>query len=407
MCRGGVRVDVRTLIGRSAVVLLGLALVAPLWLHSASAAPLCFGKRATIVARGEETKGTRGSDVIVGTPGRDRIDGGAGGDLICGLGADDVLFGSRGDDRLSGGEGRDGLIAGKGDDLSLGGPGQDRFTDWRGNDRLEGNRGHDYLYTAGAGRDVLLGGSGDDDFHLDAGDDVLRGGSGSDVVDACHVFSARGSGGCADNALRFDLRAGTITFLELGTSSGLLRKGSGDDRIPAIENVTAGSGKDVILGNREDNTLWANSGGDLVKGFAGDDRLLFGDGSRFYGGRGDDKLSFRARALFGGPGFDVMVGFLPPWESYGIAVDLAEGTAYMPHFDLTTELSGIEGALGSIKGDVLKGDGGRNMLSGGPGDDTMHGRGQDDTLDGGAGNDVADGGSGRDRCMRFETEARC
>lgn len=54
----------------------------------ASAAPTCFGKRAT----------------IVGTPGDDRLVGTGGRDVIVGRGGDDVILGRGGRDRICGGD---------------------------------------------------------------------------------------------------------------------------------------------------------------------------------------------------------------------------------------------------------------------------------------------------------------
>lgn len=372
---------------------------------AARSAPTCFDRAATIVATGGEVQGTAGSDVIVGSAGKDRIYGNGGHDFICGRGGRDFLSGGPGDDRLMGERGGDSLVGAKGRDRTFGGPARDRIHDWRGNDRLEGGTGDDWFYTAGPGDDLLFGGAGDDTLGQDSDDDRLRGGAGHDTVDYCTVVDLQGSGGCTDHALRVDLQAGTMTVRKMG-NDGFLRGGPGTDRLFAVESVTSGGGKDVLLGNRADNTLQGDWGHDLVKGRGGDDRLIFSQRARLYGGPGDDQLSFRARVIYGGPGSDVMVGFLPPWEAYSLVVDLAQGTAYMAHFDITTELHSVEGAYGSEEDDVLRGDAGSNLILGGPGDDGLFGRRGDDNLDGGRGNDSAAGGPGQDRCSS-ETAATC
>lgn len=73
-----------------------------------SAAPRCFGHRATIVGtrHGEKLVGTRHRDVIAALAGNDTVLGRGGDDLICGGRGNDRLIGGRGRDRLSGGPGR-------------------------------------------------------------------------------------------------------------------------------------------------------------------------------------------------------------------------------------------------------------------------------------------------------------
>jgi hypothetical protein len=96
----------------AAAVALPVALVRAQDGNSAAAqkpAPLCFGKRATIVGtpRSEGMSGTRRTDVIVGLGGSDRIVARGGNDLVCGGAGNDQLQGQEGSDRLDGGPGSD------------------------------------------------------------------------------------------------------------------------------------------------------------------------------------------------------------------------------------------------------------------------------------------------------------
>jgi len=59
-------------------------------------------------------------------------------------------------------------------------------------------------------------------------------------------------------------------------------------------------------------------------------------------------------------------------------------------------LIGIENLIGSKFGDVLRGDGGSNLIEAGAGDDTILGSAGNDTVYGGAGNDVMHDGAGAD-----------
>ena len=103
----------------------------------------CQGARATILATGPRTRGTRRRDVIVGRAGRDIIRGLGGNDLICGRGGADLLIGGAGADRLLGGAGADRLLGGRGRDHLEGGPGRDSCLGGLGRDRgaCEAKRG--------------------------------------------------------------------------------------------------------------------------------------------------------------------------------------------------------------------------------------------------------------------------
>ena len=124
-------------------------------------APLCDGKRATIVGTpgNDHLEGTPKADVIVGLGGNDQIDGLGGKDTICGGVGNDQLSGGSGDDVLVGGAGNDTLTGGAGADDLIGGAGKDTLTGGAGADTLSGGPGNDHLM-GGAGRDILMGGTG-------------------------------------------------------------------------------------------------------------------------------------------------------------------------------------------------------------------------------------------------------
>lgn len=96
-------------------VLLCLVLFATAGLQPAHAAkagkkaPMCLGKRATIVgnAKGNTLRGSKKADVIFGGGGKDKIKGGGGADRICGGAAADSIQGGAGNDRIDGGGGSD------------------------------------------------------------------------------------------------------------------------------------------------------------------------------------------------------------------------------------------------------------------------------------------------------------
>ena len=342
------------------------------------------------VIRGDDgddiTYGDAGSDFLIGEDGRDKLFGGpgrdylyswdgiypdanedtVGGEVLSGGGGDDSLYTSGGSEVLDGGAGRDNVNypgnaklivdlrtgtasdgSGEGDTLiSI-----ENVFGGRGNDTLIGNDRANYLY-GDDGDDRLIGAAGDDTLGGADGADVLRGGAGRDWA-----FY----GDSVDKIV--DLAAGT----------GVGGDAEGDTLI-SIENVTAGYGDDVVIGDEGSNEL---------NGYYGSDRLA--------GGAGADTLDGGPRSLFHR---DVdTADYLT--SSAGVVVDLTAGTASGGHAEGDV-LRRIEALRGSDFQDVLTGKNGETILEGGKGDDSLTGAGGDDLLVGGAGADFLDGGRGFD-----------
>jgi serralysin len=146
-----------------------------------------------------------------------------------------------------------------------------------------------------------------------------------------------------------------------------------------IENVNAGSGDDVILGNAAANQLNGNGGADQISGGAGNDTIAGGDGQDYL--RGDDG----ADSITGGAAFDDING--------NAGADTARGG------------DGDDWVVGGRDDDVLFGDGGADIvygnmgadtLDGGEGADLMRGGQDNDSILGGAGNDWISGDRGND-----------
>jgi hypothetical protein len=162
----------------------------------------------------------------------------------------------------------------------------------------------------------------------------------------------------------------------------------------------------------------------------GDDQGI--GATEFWGGSGNDRISFARRAR-GGPGNDVITDVWMIYDDDGATRgrDVYEGAPPIPgdvslnsraqldygsrtlpvHLDLRPghpsedRVSGIPKIGGSHLADLLIGDDGPNELSGGGGHDVVRGMGGDDvltadTVDGGDGDDTLRGGffGGRVRC---------
>ena len=177
--------------------------------------------------------------------------GGTGNDNLLGGGGNDLMTGGLGDDNLSGGGGADSMTGGDGNDNLSGGDGGDTLVGDAGADTLTGDAGNDTVF-GGAGNDTIVGGSGE-------GDDVYHGDEGIDTL----VYSS------AINPLDINMLTGiTVGGIEIGT-----------DSFDGIENITAGSNNDTVIGDGNANLIEGGPGNDLIDGGGGADTLLGGTGN--------------------------------------------------------------------------------------------------------------------------------
>ncbi len=168
--------------------------------------------------------GDEGKDVLLGGTGADLLSGGPGGDRIDGLSGADIISGGDGLDDLEGGPDDDQIVGGEGNDLEKGGDRNDTFSDATG--------------------------------RPDGADDI-RGDIGTDTVD-------------------YSRRTGDLD-VHVDNDAGDGEAGEGD-ALSSIERVLGGSGDDLLVGNRFDNTLKGAAGRDHLVGGAGIDVLDTGVG---------------------------------------------------------------------------------------------------------------------------------
>ena len=273
-----------------------------------------YGDRTTLVS----------GSVVPAVPEADVIDGGADSDtlsyvdratpvsvdLASGSGAgapgeNDAVFsienveGGDGGDTLSGDGGPNRLRGGPGDDTLAGRGGADTLDGWSGKDSLSGGAADDMLAPDGTGETAPVGES-----------DTVDGGPGADT-------------------LSYSLRRQAVV-VDLGDS-----KPDGEpaapDRLKSIENVTGGSGNDVIRGNGADNVLAGVYGRDRVSGEGGDDVVMADPGDGFAdvlsGGSGDDIVAGSGRRPSCGPGSDLVAGI----RGGSLTVRDCESLFVLPH----------------------------------------------------------------------------
>ena len=130
----------------------------------------------------------------------------------------------------------------------------------------------------------------------------------------------------------------------------------------------ASAGNDVLTGTTAANVISGLGGHDFIKGLAGNDTLSGNNGGDFLtGGLGKDRLN-------GGNGID-MVNYadLATAVTVDLRGDAVGDTDTARRGTETDTLTGIEGAVGSSKGDIFYGDSLDNWFQGGGGKDTYTG----------------------------------
>ena len=235
-----------------------------------------------IMGKGGDAEGDVLMDIeyLTGSSHKDMLEGDGEANLLKGGGGDDWdsetirgkdggLFGGGGNDTLEGGSGNDLLKGEEGDDTLKGGSGNDRLDGGAGGTRTAAENNPDTADDESTDRDldtfneVLEGGGGDDTLIGGAGVEKLDGGNGVDTADYTGVTDpvviTLDSDGDADQL--------TATDGDVTTDS---------DMLISIENLTGGSGADVLTGNNRANVLNGGTGADTLTGEGGADVFVFG-----------------------------------------------------------------------------------------------------------------------------------
>ena len=393
--------------------------------------------------------GGHGDDTLLGGDGLNVLSGNDGDDSLVGGVDDDLIGGEVGNDTLNGGFGSDTLIGGAGADVLNGGTGildmlsyegsnaavtvrlevtvgeettqaasgghatgdnlagfeqvvgsdhSDYLTGsaidnvmvgGKGNDQIWGIDGHDDI-SGGDGNDTLHGGTGSDRVWGDAGDDVITASWGADTI----------YGGTGLDTFDFSSSVGSASIdLMTNVHTGF----ASETLIYQVENVTAGSGDDTVLGNGAVNTLEGGTGNDLLHGRSGDDILG--------GNTGNDTLDggVGADVMTGGAGNDLfwiddagdsiveVVGGGIDQINTSISIDLSRtGNVYANVENLALQGTEDINAFGGAANNRLNGNSGDNLLDGRDGDDILNGGAGNDTLNGNTGADTMIGGAGND-----------
>ena len=343
------------------------------------------------VMRGGRWNGDRDVLLLNDAPGPVQLDMAAG--TMSGWGSDtieelEIVRGGAFDDTMAGDDERNFFVGGDGDD-TLSGAGDDDCLLGSSVDGGDWSRClFPYELKPASGDDTLSGGDGDDVLTGGDGNDDHTGGPGVDTA----WFAS------SPVPVTVDLAAGSAT----GEGTDVLREVEGAVGSNFADTLTGTAGADVLIAGITGPTApagYQGTGGDIMRGLEGDDRLDVVGGADADGGAGNDTVTY-AWAGFG--------------ESF--VVDLPNDSDSGDN--TLTDIENVTGpgwAKVTIHGDesanVLTGQGGENELFGYGGDDLLTGFYGNDDLDGGDGTDALDGGpdrsSGYDVCLNGETVEDC
>jgi Ca2+-binding RTX toxin-like protein len=324
--------------------------------------------------------GTAGNDIFIASDGADTIDGGAGFDFLdlsAAPGAQRVdLTSPRFNSGLTAGQVHSGI---------------EGLTGSRFSDQLTGDAAANWL-DGGDGNDRLVGAAGADTLIGSLGIDYLSGGEGGDLLDGGAGF---------DRAGYSDAKGAVIVDFDTPAAN---RGDARGDIFIGVEGLEGSDFGDTLRGNAGDNNFLGGDGNDFLEGRNGNDALNGEAGNdTLIGGAGADFLN-------GEEGFNVASYVTSP---VGITLDLADpsrstGHAFGDRFvsiqridasafaDRLSGSTGNDSFAGLAGNDLLSGLGGSDRLLGGAGNDVLYGGSSGDILTGGAGADRIDGGTSFD-----------
>ena len=313
------------------------------------------------------------SAILTGGPGNDVLNAAGwthGPVTLLGLGGNDTLTGGSGNDSLDGGAGTNMVLLSTAADttgdsfvltksnLTVTGQGSDTLTNIQ-SASLTGGTENDTMDASGFSGSVTLAGG--------PGDDFLTGGSGSNSLDGGLGNDTLGATGDTN----MYLSASVLT-----TTSGLADNFSGIE----FASLTGGPGNNYLDAS-------AFPGQVTIRGLAGDDTLVGGQGSALLdGGSGIDKVVYEAGnsnvTLSGssvlGLGNDTLVSI----ESFVIHGGPGAQTFDASGFNFGVEFDGEGG------NDTLIGSAFNDTLTGGVGNVTFIGNGGNDLIEGGPGTNL-------------------
>ena len=227
--------------------------------------------------------GSTGNDTITGSSVVDEILAGAGNDVLGDGGGADLVFGGGGGDTFTSGGGVDQWWgAADSDTADYSAESAIVYVDLRGQVGFVGGTLADTMNsvenaTGGRGADVLVGDTGANT--LRGGGDLLFGQEGDDVLLGGTAWGESNQlwGGTGNDTASYAGETSAVTASLAGHWAYVGGVAATDlrDTYNSIENLTGGSGNDVLVGDNLDNILTGGVGADQLYGGTGADTFVY------------------------------------------------------------------------------------------------------------------------------------
>ena len=197
-------------------------------------------------------------------------------------------------------------------------------------ENLTGGANNDQL-TGDGTANVLNGHLGNDVINGGGGDDTLLGG-GKTVGGFDVLFGEGGSDTASFEGVTSVVYADLLANNQTGVGVAYLNAGAGfvhESLLFTMENLTGGSGNDILLGDVNGNRLRGSGGADFMLGQNGADTLIGGEGDdSLYGGEGGDRFEMDG-------GLDIATG--------GTGADVFYWNSMIQGADVVSDFSHAEG----------------------------------------------------------------
>ena len=220
---------------------------------------------------------------------------------------------------------------------------------------------------------VLVGGISNDTLTGAGGNDSLDGGAGNDTY-AFNTNTPLNSDTVTDGAgidqLSF-VGSTTAVAVSLGLTTAQTVNGNLTLTLvsaTALENVTGGSGNDILTGNSLNNTLIGGAGNDNLYGAAGNDTYAF-----------NTNTPLNSDTVTDGVGID-QLSFIGSTTAVTVSLGLTTAQTVNANLMLTlASATALENVYGGSGNDILTGNSLNNLLVGGAGNDRLYGAAGNDT----------------------------
>ncbi len=333
---------------------------------------------ASALTTGITVTGSTSANTITTGSGNDTINGNGGADIINAGGGDDSVSYWGTENSIDGGTGTNTLVLRVTGTINLANADQTvsdltNVSEFQNVDASALSVGASI--TGSSGINVLTGGNGGDYIDGNGGADVISGGGGDDNI-VYHGTEASIDGGSGNDTLTLAALGG-ITAVNFSVAAGTDQTTGDSLVVTNFENLNASIATTAltVTGSSGGNNITTGSGNDIIDGGGGGDNISAGAGNdtvSYYGTEG---------AIDGGSGVNTLI------LKAGTTINLGNPDQTTGDLTTVTNFQNVDGTAVTT-GMSMTGSSVANAITGGSGNDIIDGAGGADTIDGGGGDDT-------------------